>query len=92
MAEEKPRQWYTYMVRCSDGSLYTGSAADSAEARTSVHNAGRGAKYTRSRRPVKLVWYRAWDTAHDARSMEARIKHWKKEDKEALVRAFGKES
>lgn len=92
MAEEKPRQWYTYMVRCSDGSLYTGSAADSAEARTAVHNAGRGAKYTRSRRPVKLVWYRAWDTVHDARSMEARIKHWKKEDKEALVRAFGKES
>lgn len=92
MAEEKPRQWYTYMVRCSDGSLYTGSAADSAEARTAVHNAGRGAKYTRSRRPVKLVWYRAWDTAHDARSMEARIKHWKKEDKEALVCAFGKES
>lgn len=41
---------------------------------------------------MKLVWYRAWDTAHDARSMEARIKHWKKEDKEALVRAFGKES
>lgn len=89
---ETGRRWYAYMVRCSDGSLYTGCAADSAEARTAVHNAGRGVKYTRSRRPVVLVWCRAYDNAHDARSMEARIKHWKKEEKEALVRAFGKES
>ncbi len=87
----KARRWYTYMVRCSDGSLYTGYAADSAKRRAAAHNAGRGAKYTRSRRPVVLVWQREWDNAHDARSMEARIKHWKKEEKEALVRAEGKE-
>lgn len=89
--DEKARRWYTYMVRCSDGSLYTGYAADSAEQRAAAHNAGRGAKYTRSRRPVVLVWQREWDNARDARSLEARIKHWKKEEKEALVRAEGKE-
>lgn len=93
-AESAPRparRWYTYMVRCRDGSLYTGMAADSAARRAAEHNAGRGAKYTRSRRPVVLVWEREWPTEREARSAEAKIKHWKKEEKEALVRAFGKE-
>lgn len=93
-AESTPRparRWYTYMVRCRDGSLYTGMAADSAARRAAEHNAGRGAKYTRSRRPVVLVWEREWPTEREARSAEAKIKHWKKEEKEALVRAFGKE-
>lgn len=93
-AETTPRsarRWYTYMVRCRDGSLYTGMAADSAARRAAEHNAGRGAKYTRSRRPVVLVWEREWPTEREARSAEAKIKHWKKEEKEALVRAFGKE-
>lgn len=85
------RRWYTYMVRCSDGSLYTGYTADSAEARAAAHNAGRGAKYTRSRRPVVLVWWKEWDNAHDARSMEGRIKRWKKEEKEELARSFTEE-
>ena len=89
--DEAGRRWYTYMVRCRDGSLYTGSAADSAERRAAVHNAGRGAKYTRSRRPVVLVWQQEWPTAREARQAEWHIKHWKKEQKEALVRAFGKE-
>ena len=47
--------WYVYMVRCSDGSLYTGITKD-VEFRVSLHNAGRGAKYTRARRPVELVY------------------------------------
>ena len=47
---------YTYILQCSDGSLYTGWTND-LEARIQAHNAGRGAKYTRSRRPVKLVYY-----------------------------------
>lgn len=90
-APRPARRWYTYMVRCRDGSLYTGMAADSAARRAAEHNAGRGAKYTRSRRPVVLVWEREWPTEREARSAEAKIKHWKKEEKEALVRAFGKE-
>jgi predicted GIY-YIG superfamily endonuclease len=47
--------WYVYIVRCSDGSLYTGITRD-VESRVSLHNAGRGAKYTRARRPVELVY------------------------------------
>ena len=50
--------WYVYIVRCSDGSLYTGITKD-VEARVSMHNAGRGAKYTRARRPVELVCRKA---------------------------------
>jgi predicted GIY-YIG superfamily endonuclease len=47
--------WYVYIVRCSDASLYTGVAAELAP-RIAQHNAGKGAKYTRSRRPVTLVY------------------------------------
>jgi predicted GIY-YIG superfamily endonuclease len=47
--------WFVYVVRCGDGSLYTGIATDVA-ARVSVHNDGKGARYTRSRRPVALVY------------------------------------
>lgn len=49
------QRWYVYMVRCADGSLYTGVARD-LEARIAAHNAGRGARYTRSRLPVALQW------------------------------------
>ncbi|MCC7257214.1 MAG: GIY-YIG nuclease family protein [Gammaproteobacteria bacterium] len=48
------RGWYVYVVECADGSLYTGVARDAA-ARLAQHNAGRGARYTRSRLPVRLV-------------------------------------
>lgn len=47
--------WYVYIVRCSDASLYTGVAKELAS-RVAQHNAGKGAKYTRSRRPVQLVY------------------------------------
>ena len=47
---------YTYIVRCSDGSLYTGWTND-LEKRIKAHNEGKGAKYTKSRRPVELVYY-----------------------------------
>jgi putative endonuclease len=47
--------WFVYVVRCRDGSLYTGISTDVA-ARVAVHNQGRGARYTRSRRPVTLVY------------------------------------
>jgi putative endonuclease len=82
--------YYTYMVRCADGSLYTGFTVY-IEHRIQVHNSGKGARYTRSRRPVSLAWCRKWDTEHEARSAEMRIKHWKKEQKESLAASFGKE-
>lgn len=46
------------MVRCQDGTLYTGFTVDDPEKRVAVHNAGKGAKYTKGRLPVCLVWYR----------------------------------
>ena len=46
------------MVRCQDGTLYTGFTVDDPEKRVAVHNAGKGAKYTKGRLPVRLVWYR----------------------------------
>ena len=47
--------WWVYLLRCGDGTLYTG-ITDDLDRRLAAHNAGRGAKYTRSRRPVTLVW------------------------------------
>ena len=54
MEPHSANDWHVYIVECCDGSLYTGVAKDVA-ARVATHNAGRGAKYTRARRPVRLV-------------------------------------
>jgi putative endonuclease len=76
--------WHVYMVRCNDNSLYTGLTNDLA-ARVAKHNSGDGAKYTRSRRPVYLVWSQKQKTASAARKREAEIKGWTKAEKEGLV-------
>ena len=68
-------------------SLYTGFTTDLLH-RLQIHNQGKGAKYTRARRPVHLVWYQEFLTEHDARSLEAQIKNWKKKEKEKLVATF----
>ncbi len=65
--------YYTYIVRCADGTYYTGFTTDVA-ARTAQHNAGKGAKYTRSRLPVREVWHVAWETEHEARRCEWYVK------------------
>lgn len=78
------REWSVYLVRCADGSLYTGIAKD-AEARVAAHNAGRGAAYTRSRLPVRLVHREKGFTRSTALSMEARIKRLAKPAKERLL-------
>ena len=64
---------YTYILRCSDGSLYTGWTPD-LEKRVRAHNSGTGGKYTRSRRPVQLVYYEEFDTKEEAMSREWYIK------------------
>ena len=65
---------YTYIVRCSDGTLYTGWTND-LKKRIKDHNEGRGAKYTRARRPVVLAYYEEFDTKEEAMSREWAIKH-----------------
>jgi putative endonuclease len=75
--------WHVYIVRCRDGSLYTGIATD-LKARITKHNAGKGAKYTRSRRPVRLVWSAATRSESAARKREARIKRLSRSEKISL--------
>ena len=75
---------FVYIVRCADGTLYTGYAKDVA-ARVDVHNAGKGAKYTRSRLPVTLVFSEACESTGTALSRERQLKTWSKTRKEALI-------
>ena len=80
---------YTYMVRCADGSLYTGWTND-LEKRVKCHNEGKGAKYTRPRLPVRLVYFEAFDAKEAAMQREAAIKKLSKAKKEELVAEFDK--
>lgn len=75
---------YTYILKCSDGSLYTGWTND-LEKRIAAHNAGKGAKYTKSRRPVTLVYYEAFETKEEAMQREYRIKRLPRAEKEKLI-------
>jgi putative endonuclease len=72
------------MVRCADGTLYTGYARDP-QAREKVHNSGRGARYTCGRRPVILVYSEKYKTRGEALSREYRLKHLTRQKKEALL-------
>lgn len=80
---------YTYMVRCKDGSLYTGWTTD-VERRVKCHNAGKGAKYTKPRLPVELVYYETFETKEEAMRREAAIKKLSKKRKELLVAQWRK--
>ena len=76
--------YYFYLARCSDGSLYSGSCVD-LQAREAKHNEGKGAKYTRSRKPVKIVYHEEFATLVDARRREAQVKKWSEVKKERLT-------
>ena len=75
---------YTYMVECKDGSYYTGWTNDLTK-RLEAHNSGNGAKYTKNRRPVKLVHYEEFDTKIEAMQREYAIKQLSRKEKEALI-------
>ena len=77
---------YTYILECADGSLYCGWT-DDLEKRLHAHNAGKGAKYTRSRLPVKLVWHEEFPTKEEAMSREWHIKRLRREQKLQLIRS-----
>ncbi len=79
---------YFYLARCRDRSLYAGTCVD-LQAREAKHNDGTGAKYTRSRRPVKIVYQETFDSLSEARKREAEVKKWPKEKKESLLGASG---
>lgn len=80
---------YTYIVQCSDGTLYTGWTND-INKRIKVHNQGKGAKYTKSRLPVKLVYSEEYDTKQEAMQREYAIKQLSRKEKLALVTNLNK--
>ena len=74
-----------YIVRCADGTLYTGYAQDP-QARVQRHNAGKGARYTRGRVPVRLVYAEVCGSKGEALSREHAIKQLTREEKKTLIR------
>ena len=79
--------WYVYMLRCGDGTLYTGITDDIAK-RLSAHQAGKGAKYTRGRGPLELVYTQQLSDKSEALKREYALKQLKKSEKEKLCRAY----
>ena len=77
---------YTYILRCADGTLYTGWTYD-LEKRLAAHNAGTAAKYTRPRRPVTLVYQEAFPTKEEAMRRERQIKRLTRAEKLALIQS-----
>lgn len=78
---------YTYIVKCSDNTLYTGWT-NNLEKRIKTHNAGKGAKYTKSRLPVTLVYYETFQTKEEAMRREWEIKHLTRNKKLQLLTSF----
>ena len=76
---------YTYVVKCSDGTFYTGWTNDLTR-RMEAHNQGRGAKYTKARRPVTLIYYETFETKEEAMKREYAIKRLSRKEKEELIR------
>jgi putative endonuclease len=72
--------WFVYVLLCEDGSLYTGCSND-VEKRFTAHTLGKGAKYTRSHKPVKVVYQEGFVTKNDALKKEAEIKQWDRRKK-----------
>ena len=75
---------YVYMLRCRDGSLYTGWTND-LEKRLKAHNSGSASKYTRTRLPAELVYFEEWESKEAAMSREWHIKRLSRKEKSKLV-------
>lgn len=75
---------YTYILECKDGTYYTGWT-NNLEKRLKDHNEGKGAKYTRAKRPVTLVYYEEFESKEEAMKRECAIKKMKRSEKAALI-------
>lgn len=78
------KRYFAYLLLCADGSYYAGYTTDLTR-RVAVHNAGKGAKYTKSRLPVTLVYFEEFDGEHAAKSREWHLKRLTHREKEALA-------
>ena len=81
---QERKKHYAYMLRCSDGSIYSGYTTDP-HRREKVHNSGKGAKYTRTRLPVKLVYFEEFDNKLDAMKREYAFKQLTHKEKEEII-------
>jgi len=81
--------WFIYIVKCRDNSLYTGITTD-LNRRVAQHNNGEGAKSLRGKRPVKLVYYERFKSQKDAAKREKAIKNWKRENKLKLINKWNR--
>lgn len=79
--------WYVYVLLCRDGSLYTG-ASNNLEQRFLDHKDGKGGRYTRSHKVVKLIYQETFNTQSEALKREAEIKSWKKDMKIRNLKLF----
>ena len=84
---DKKQHNFVYILRCADGSFYTGWTTDP-EHRLEVHNAGKGAKYTRPRLPVEMVYLEECDSKGEALSREYQIKCLTRQQKEELIHSY----
>ena len=80
---------YSYILRCADGTFYTGWTND-LDGRLLAHNAGKGAKYTRSRLPVELVYRETFATKEEAMSREWHLKQLSRQEKLRLIESAEK--
>ena len=78
---------YTYIVKCSDETLYTGWT-NNLKKRLEAHNSGKGAKYTKNRRPVELVYFEEYDTKQEAMKREYAIKQLNRKKKTELIETW----
>jgi putative endonuclease len=79
------QDWYFYLIRCRDGSLYTGITTD-VDRRLAEHQSGKGSKYLRGRSPLMLVFHKKLGSKNLALAMENKIKKLTKKQKEELIR------
>ena len=84
---ETKTNWYLYLVRCADDTIYTGISID-VQARINKHNNGRGAKYTSTRLPVRLIYSESQPDRISAMKRELQVKRWSRKLKENLARGF----
>jgi len=77
--------YYFYFARCSDDSLYAGYCKD-VQVREEKHNTGKGAKYTRSRSPIKIIYTEKFETQRAAMQREIEVKKWNRSKKEDLIK------
>ena len=78
------KKWYLYILRCADGTLYTGITTD-VEARLETHRSGKGAKYTRGRTPLELVYREECEDHSQALKRELAVKAMSREEKQKLI-------